>query len=379
MSGNQCIGEIPSVPSITEFAQSALELSGTAVQMTMEAVSHAIPESWTTCESLPDLDLASHTGVTEVATCDSLPDLDTASESDALFGLRGTILLEDNWGRLAMNEIGFEVDDVLKLGQFGGVRLMRNKRDGTLVVAKLTVNTGASDNRPLGRREYDLIKSFKHHNIIHPLFFLQTKYETYIFMECCANGCLGEYVLLKKGTLCLAEVRRLGMQIIGAISHLHVTGIVHCAVQPGNVLVTAGERLRLSGFGSCRRAGQDGTIVRPAMSTDDLEQAGAQDAQVAPELGWASRATTQADIWGFGLCCLFMCSGQTTPDGNPAVPKPQRRAACRRWDTSSAWLFWDMNLAARHLGTRCYFSTLAKSLNRNPWLRPSVAEALSSK
>lgn len=374
----------------------------------LDGRSLAAYDTSTTEGSLPEFDLDGARRGSDVATCDSLPEIelparvvsgqDAAFEpfdaveegsnedessaeprvlsscSDVSVGLPATAVCEVSWGRVAANEFGFEVGQVLKLGEFGGVRLVQDVRSGTIAAAKFTVSTGAADNRPLGRREYELLRSLRHDHIIDSWFFMETRFETFMFMDFCASGSLWTHVSSRRDGLQLTEVHRLGLQLIDAVDHVHSAGIVHCAVQPANVLVAFGGDLRLSGFGSCRWKASNSSIICPETSQEDLVRAVAGDFQVAPELAGPYMATTQTDVWGLGFCALCMLSGDSTPEGTSAGSVSLASGFCRRWDTAAARRFFDTHPCASELGSRSFFRNVAKSLHQNPMLRPSLAE-----
>lgn len=362
----------------------------------------------TTYESLPEIDFEGQHAGSEVATCDTLPELELPAKSvschedtketfetveegsneddsscgqsivsadrDITPGLSGSISWQGSWGRAAVNHFGYEVDEVLKLGHFGAVRLMREKCSGNIVVAKLTVTTTTVDRRPLGRREYELLQSLRHDHIISPSFFLETKFETYMFLEWYANGSLWGYVSSRGQGLQLAEVQSIGQQLIDAVDYLHVARIVHCAVQPANILLDSGGWVLLTGFGSARWMDRNVGIRSPELTGDEFAKAAMHDLEVAPELADGLWATPRTDVWGFGLCCLFMLSGQTSPDGNPAASHATSTAFLRRWNTASARHFLDTNPSGRDPDARCLYSVSAWSVNSNPLWRPSVAD-----
>ncbi len=147
----------------------------------------------------------------------------------------------------------------------------------------------------------------------------------YIVMEC-ADDDLSQ--VLPQRALELAEVKDLLPPLLGALSYLHGSGLLHGRIKPSNVLA-AGDRLKLS--------------------SDQVSSAGDQNSQRkrsdlydAPEIA-AGNITPASDIWSLGIMTVavftqntsFAQLGSPRDPGVPGtVPEPFRSIAreCLRVD-----------------------------------------------
>lgn len=128
---------------------------------------------------------------------------------------------------------------------------LRRRRDNELAKKRITV-----------AREYDVLKSLSHPNIITLEKVFRTPHNVYIFQELITGGDLLSY-LDKKGRLSEPQAVVIVRQLLEAVKYLHSNQVVHRDIKPENILMTSwrdGARVILTDFGQSR------TIV-------DLEQA----------------------------------------------------------------------------------------------------------
>jgi serine/threonine protein kinase len=107
-----------------------------------------------------------------------------------------------------------------------------------------------------------------------------------------------------RGPLDPERVRRLGVELAGALAHIHASGLVHRDLKPANVLIGDDGRPRLADFGIAKAADTaastetlPGTIVGTA-------------AFLAPEQAQGLRVGPPADVYALGLVLLEALTGR---------------------------------------------------------------------
>jgi len=103
-------------------------------------------------------------------------------------------------------------------------------------------------------REYDVLKSLDHPNIIRLEKVFYATYNMYIVQELITSGDLLSY-LDHKGPLLEAQAAVIVRQILEAVIYLHDNNIVHRDIKPENILMTSwkdGARIVLTDFGQSR-------------------------------------------------------------------------------------------------------------------------------
>jgi len=92
-----------------------------------------------------------------------------------------------------------------------------------------------------------------------------------------------------------------GRQILEALDALHAAGVVHCDLQPENILLTSSGRVKLADFGSAVTVNAGGQTVAAARGVPR-----GTPGYAAPEIiqSDVDRIGVGADLWSFG-CLLF--------------------------------------------------------------------------
>ena len=126
----------------------------------------------------------------------------------------------------------------------------------------------------------------------------------YIVMEHVAAPSLAE-LLEEKGPLPPARAAVIGLGILDALDAAHAIGIVHRDVKPANVLVSAGDRVKLTDFGIALAA-DDARLTRTGVI-------GTQ-AYLAPECFDTGQAGPAADLWALGATLYHAVAGRAPFD-----------------------------------------------------------------
>ena len=88
----------------------------------------------------------------------------------------------------------------------------------------------------------------RHPNIVefHKAFTYQES--TYVVLEMCSNGSVMDLVKKRK-CLTLPEVRRLTVQLCGAIKYMHTRSVIHRDLKMGNLFLDHDMNLKIGDFG----------------------------------------------------------------------------------------------------------------------------------
>lgn len=122
-------------------------------------------------------------------------------------------------------------------------------------------------------------------------------------MECIVGKSLQE-LIDDAGTLELATILRIGMQIASGLAAAHEQGLVHRDIKPANILLENGvQRVKITDFGLAR-AIDDVTITRAGETTGTPEY-------MSPEQAAGKRVDHRSDLFSLGSVLYAICTGRT--------------------------------------------------------------------
>ncbi len=155
---------------------------------------------------------------------------------------------------------------------------------------------------------------FRHPNIVRTLASSSENDihgDAYILMEFAGETNLQQ--LLNESTEALDRPRRISycLDIISALEYIHGNGIAHLDVKPANMLVGAGDVLKLADFGCCQSLDVGAETRSP---TRRCELTGTLFYR-APELLRGHLPTAKADIYSLGITMWAMLTRETPYQG----------------------------------------------------------------
>jgi serine/threonine protein kinase len=122
----------------------------------------------------------------------------------------------------------------------------------------------------------------------------------YLIMELIQGPTLAR-LIEREGALPAQRVARYGLQLLDVLAAAHALGIVHRDVKPGNIMITAAGRLKLTDFGIAHTMGD------PRLTRDGVM--GTQ-AYMAPELFDRDPISPAADMWAVGTTLYHAATGR---------------------------------------------------------------------
>lgn len=215
------------------------------------------------------------------------------------------------------------------------------------------------------RREVDILRRLDHPNICRIYEAYEDEASIYLVLELCDGGDLLERVAVARDRLPEREAAVLLMQMLGAVQHLYLRGVVHRDLKPENFLFTRREPerepsppevspVKLIDFGLSRRLSfEAGMRITPKIGTTEY---------MAPE-AFAGRINAaladRTDMWSMGVVLHVIFIGHF-PSPRLAEQTPEEYLSASCWSRVST--------AGRDL--------LGQLLRYEPARRPTVTVAM---
>ncbi|MDP1805885.1 MAG: serine/threonine-protein kinase, partial [Acidimicrobiales bacterium] len=196
----------------------------------------------------------------------------------------------------------YELVEVVGRGGMGEVWSARDLRLGRSVAVKLLSPHMASEAGVRERFEAEARSAARlsHPNVVQVFDSGEHDGIPYLVMELLPGRTLADEVAL--GRLDPEAVRRIGMEVLGALEASHQAGILHRDIKPGNVLLAADGRAKVGDFGIAKSTeGLNLTSTGMIVGTA---------AYLAPERVAGEPATPQSDLYAVGVVLYEALSGR---------------------------------------------------------------------
>ena len=157
-------------------------------------------------------------------------------------------------------------------------------------------------------REARAAASVTHENIVtvHQVNEDERSGLPYLVMQLISGESL-EQRLRRVGKMGVADAARLGAQTAAGLAAAHAQGLIHRDVKPGNILIEAGDKVKLTDFGLARAA-EDMKLTRTGyVSGTPL--------YMAPEQARGDEVDARADLFSLGVVLYEAVAGKPPFDG----------------------------------------------------------------
>ncbi|KAH1096016.1 hypothetical protein J1N35_012937 [Gossypium stocksii] len=195
------------------------------------------------------------------------------------------------------------------------------KWNGTRVSVKILDKDSYSDPESINAFKYELtlLEKVRHPNVVQFVGAVTQNIPMMIVSEYHAKGNFQNY-LQKKGRLSTSKVLRFAVDIARGMNYLHECKpdpIIHCNLQPKNVLLDNGGKLKIAGFGLLRLSKLSADKAKLARPDDQLDPS---NIYMAPEIHKDMIFDRSVDAYSFGVMLYEMI------EGVPFHPKPAEEA-----------------------------------------------------
>ena len=210
--------------------------------------------------------------------------------------LKGTLLRQ---GR-------YQIQRMLARGGFGFIYLALDRRSGRQVVLKELLPMLASDAQVLRRfiREGRAMQRLQHPNIARVEAMFKEEGNHYMVVEYLSGGSLAER-LDRERKLSLSQATMITVSLCDAVTYLHQREIMHCDLNPNNVLFDAQGRPKLVDLGIAHIS--DRFVHRSWRTERDFSMGTV--VYMAPEQMDGVRDDPRLDLYALGAMFYQMVSG----------------------------------------------------------------------
>ena len=207
----------------------------------------------------------------------------------------------------------FRIEGTLGVGAMGVVYSAIHEATGRPAAVKVINKDIAQRGKTFERfqREADILKQFRHPNIVRFLALGRYQGTSYIAMEFIQGKTL-EQVLETRGALPWQEVVELGIQLCVALHYAHEHGVVHRDLKPSNLMVTDEGTLKLTDFGIAK------DLDKTALTATGRTLGTA--AYMAPEqIRGTPEVSHKTDLYALGCVLYQMLAGRPPFEGSGPV------------------------------------------------------------
>ncbi|HEX3242843.1 MAG TPA: serine/threonine-protein kinase [Solirubrobacterales bacterium] len=149
------------------------------------------------------------------------------------------------------------------------------------------------------RREARVAAQLSHPNLVGVYDYSDGPERPYLVMEYVPGGSLAARISEESPVDC----RKIAIELLGAVAHIHAAGIVHRDIKPHNILLTPDDTVKLIDFGIA--------LPPDATALTATGQILGTERYAAPEVRQGMPATERSDLYSCGVV-LRSCPGESS-------------------------------------------------------------------
>tara|TARA_B110000238_G_scaffold13244_1_gene12938 strand:- start:6109 stop:8004 length:1896 start_codon:yes stop_codon:yes gene_type:complete len=199
---------------------------------------------------------------------------------------------------------GYKVIKKIGSGGMGDVYLAEHEVLETLVAIK-SLHTNLVTDESFKKRfktEAKVHAKLNHPNVVKLIDFQQRKDGLFIVMEYVEGKQLDDYIHNDSGPIPEKELLSLFRQIVDAISHAHLKGLVHRDIKPANVIISQG-KIKVLDFGIAKEISTESGLTKTGVQVGT-------PMYMSPEQVNGEKIDKLTDIYSLGITLFYMASGK---------------------------------------------------------------------
>ena len=201
----------------------------------------------------------------------------------------------------------------------GDVYLAEDTRLKRQVALKFLPSEVAADRNRLERfeREAQVVAALNHPNIVTVYAIERDEGALFMAMEYLDGKTLAE--VIPRGGLPLPRLLSLATQIVDALVAAHGRGVVHRDLKPGNVMVLAGDRVKVLDFGLAKLRDAPDAATLPTQELTGEGRIVGTVAYMSPEQAEGKPVDERSDIFAMGVMLYEMATGERPFKGDTSL------------------------------------------------------------
>ncbi|KAK8657538.1 hypothetical protein V6N13_035769 [Hibiscus sabdariffa] len=253
----------------------------------------------------------------------------------------------------------YELLNELGKGSYGAVYKARDIKTSELVAIKvLSLSEGEQGYEEI-RGEIEMLQQCSHPNVVRYLGSYQGDEYLWIVMEYCGGGSVADLIHVTDEPLEEYQIAYICREALKGLEYLHSIFKVHRDIKGGNILLTEQGEVKLGDFGVAAQLTRTMSKRNTFIGTPHW---------MAPEVIQESRYDGKVDLWALGISAIEMAEGLPPR----AAVHPMRvifmisREPAPMLEDKEKW-------------SLVFHDFVAKSLTKDPRLRPTASEMLKHK